>query len=78
MVHRASRGGPSVALEEGGELLELEVQDGLEEAHLDLAPSPGLAPAQKRREDALDQVGPGEEVGDGHAHRDRRLARVSV
>ena len=68
----------AAVVEIGGEDLELEIEDGLEQDDLDLAAEVGDAAANQSGENALHEMRSGHHVGDGEAEGNGRLARVAV
>ncbi len=68
----------ATVVEEGGQHLELEIDQRLEEAGLDVGALAGDAAPDQRGENALRRRGAGEHVADGEAERHRALALVAV
>ena len=77
-VHPRAYRQPAAVVEVGGENLELEIDERLEQAGLDVAALAGDAPAHERRQDRLDERRTGEHVADRQPERHRPLPFVAV
>ena len=78
-MRNAERVGSAAAVVEiGRQHLELEIDERLEQARLDMRALAGPAAPHQRREHALNDRAAREQIGDGEAERHRPLIAVAV